>query len=116
MRPRIILILVAAVGVVTVICELESVAAVNRWDPANTGRVPQLSSYLWPKEIDSLPADEYALITVRVETADRIRTYRYRVLPMEDEVDDLLMPLDMDGDEDLELAAEPDPTVAHAGQ
>ncbi len=116
MRPRIFLVLAGIAAVVIAICELESLAAMNRWDPTDVGRRPDLSLYLWPRELDELLADENALITVRVEAAGAVRTYRYSVRPDEGELDDLLLLEDTDEDEEIALAAdELAPAVADAG-
>lgn len=81
MRSRVSLILVAAAALVIAICELESVAAVNRWDPSDLGRTASLSCYLLP---DPPPENEHALITVRVQAGGDVRTYRYWITPEEE--------------------------------
>jgi hypothetical protein len=89
MRSRVSLILVAGAALVIAICELESVAAVNRWDPSDLGRAASLSCYLLP---DSPPEDEHALVTVRVQAGADVRTYRYWIAPEEEDFDHMLEP------------------------
>jgi hypothetical protein len=109
MTLRTFAILAAAAGVVIVICEFESRAAMNQWDPTDVGRTPRLSQCLWPKEVDELSADEAALITVRVETPGSVRTYRYWVVPDQGELEHVLVPVGGDeGDEPALTAGEPE--------
>lgn len=107
MTLRTFAVLVVVVGVVIVICDLESRAAMNQWDPADIGRSPRLSHCLWPEEIDELSAEEPALITVRVETGGSVRTYRYWVVPGAPEADCQLLPVGgCEGDEPALTAGE----------
>jgi len=96
MRSRVSLVLVAAAALVIAICELESAAELNRWDPSDLGRTANLSWYLLP---DPPPADQHALITVRIEAGGDVRIYRYWIAPEEDQ------PLDVSTREEIEADA-----------
>jgi hypothetical protein len=110
MRSRALPVLVAAAALVIAICELESVAAVNRWDPSDIGRAAGMSSYLLPEE---LPDEEDALITVRVQAAGYARTYRYWVAPDRDVADEVLVPALFDADvQAVTLDGEVEPRLA----
>lgn len=112
MRPRVSLTLAAAAALVIAICELESVAAVNRWDPSDIGRAAGMSSYLLPEELSD---EEHALITVRVEAGGDVRTYRYWLDPDEEVIDEMVTAEEIEaGAEATAMDGEPDPEIAAA--
>jgi len=112
MRSRVSLVLVAVAALVIAICELESAAAVNRWDPSDLGRTASLSCYLLP---NPPPESEHALITVRVQAGSDVRMYRYWVAPEEEDIGQMLAEEGNEADaEAAGMVDEPDPEIVGA--